>query len=398
MEGCDTALARPPPALCRRAASALVCARWASVSRAAAARMWPAATLDLWLCRPGAAERAASFVTWLLPRVAAVTSLAVLGRAGGGAASPQAAPPAAVWSDVVGALAAAGRHLEELSIEWPAELVLSGWVAALRALRVASFAAPCVVVRPGLAALPRLRDLRFRSTRAPLSLGQLPRAPGVAAPPQLLPPGLRSLRMDGCSLASLPPSVAALRGLTDLVLSNNALAPEDLAPLSAVASLVQLTLMGARMARLPPALSALTALRVLYLDGVAAPAEQPSHVQFCEVLGPLRRLGVLSLGSSRLEEFPACLAALTSLRALYLDNNPALAALPEGPYLRRLRVLGLDWRVLFASHPALRAAPLLCKLCLTSMGGVEHGARGAVAGLRLLVFLCFAPLFRVLLW
>jgi hypothetical protein len=162
------------------------------------------------------------------------------------------------------------------------------------------------------------------------------------------------------------------------VLSNNELQPDDLAPLRALrGSLRQLTLMGSRMAHLPHVLSTLTALRVLYLDGVAGSGQGQAHEHICEVLGPLSTLGVLSLGSSRLEHFPPTLGTLTSLRALYLDNNASLASLPAGPYLSKLRVLGLDWRVLFASHAVLHGAPRLHKLCLTSIGSVEQGEQGS---------------------
>jgi hypothetical protein len=376
--------------------------------------MWRAVTLELQLAHPGAADRATSFMQWLLPRAPGVHSLTVAGRFGGEAGAP--APPGAdvVWADVVGAMAAAGPHLRELVVEWEGELVLSGWVAAMHALRAASFSAHGVVVRGGLAQLANLRDLRFKSLPRPLRFAAAPAAAPAPPPapdagasppaspraaPPLLPPGLRALRMDGCGLTALPPGVAALRRLTDLVLSNNLLGAGDLTPLSRMTALRQLTLMGTRMARLPPALSALAALRVLYLDGVLQPGagDAPPHAQVAAALGPLRRLGVLSLGSSRLGEFPVALEGMTSLRALYLDNNPALAALPDGPYLRRLLVLGLDWRVLFASHAVLRGAPLLRKLCLTSFRGVADGARSAADGDAVAAALAAHPALRQVL-
>jgi hypothetical protein len=51
----STPLSTPPRP--RTPATALVCARWASVSRGAAS-LWPCATLSIWLCRPGAAGHA----------------------------------------------------------------------------------------------------------------------------------------------------------------------------------------------------------------------------------------------------------------------------------------------------------------------------------------------------
>ena len=382
----------------RRACTSLVCKRWAEVGRASsAAAMWAAGVrLELNLGVPAAAERSEVFVRWLVIRAPHLQSLSIIARRSADVPAPNPAPmlnqsdPAPVsqieavcGANVAAALAVAGSHLRELSVEWDGQLVLSGWAATLATLQVASFSAQELTVRPGLGSLPCLRDLRLKSIAAPLSLS------GPSA--SLLPPKLKALRMDGCHLSHLPPSVASLSHLTDLVLSNNALTQADLQPLSRMTTLRQLTLMGTRMSHLPPALSSLTNLRVLYLDGVAGGGnadagneaadmfgmdahmlEIDTHRQICEALGPLRNLGILSLGSSKLGQFPSDLAELSSLRVLYLDNNPSLATLPDGIYLRRLYVLGLDWRVLFASHAVLRGAPCLRKLCLTSLGGVEE--------------------------
>jgi hypothetical protein len=360
--------------------------------------MWAAGVrLELSLSLPGAAERSEVFVRWLVIRAPHLQSLSIIARRspdapapnppaangvanGGGDPAPVSQIEAVCGANVAAALAVAGPHLRELSVEWDGQLVLSGWAATLTSLRIASFSADDLTVRPGLGSLSCLRDLRLKSITAPLSLN--------GPPASLLPSHLKALRMDGCHLRQLPPSVAGLCHLTDLVLSNNALTQADLEPLSRMTTLQQLTLMGTRMSHLPPALSSLTNLRVLYLDGVAGGGggangnahggavgglfELDTDRQICEALGPLRNLGILSLGSSRLGQFPSDLAELSSLRVLYLDNNPALATLPDGIYLRRLYVLGLDWRVLFASHAVLRGAPLLRKLCLTSLGGVEE--------------------------
>lgn len=43
-----------------------------------------------------------------------------------------------------------GPQLRQLTLEWPAQLTVSGWAGALRALRVASFNSDHVVVREGL--------------------------------------------------------------------------------------------------------------------------------------------------------------------------------------------------------------------------------------------------------
>lgn len=391
-----------------RACTSLVCKRWAEIGRTSRA-LWAAGVrLELTLGLPGAAERSEVFVRWLVIRAPHLQSLSIIARrspdapapaqnplaanaaaANGGHPAPVSQTEAVCGANVAAALAVAGLHLRELSVEWDGQLVLSGWAATMTSLRIASFSAEELTVRPGLGSLPCLRDLRLKSVTAPLSLN--------GPSPSLLPAHLKALRMDGCHLRQLPPSVANLRHLTDLVLSNNALTQANLEPLSRMTTLQQLTLMGTRMSRLPPALSSLTNLRVLYLDGVAGGLvgaggvydagangavveaaggglfnEFETDRQICEALGPLRNLGILSLGSSRLGQFPSDLAELSSLRVLYIDNNNSLATLPDGIYLRRLYVLGLDWRVLFASHAVLRGAPLLRKLCLTSLGGVQE--------------------------
>ena len=342
---------------------------------------------------PNAAELSETFVRWLVPRAPHCHSLGIAGHLSLSALNattnphmvlrqqlqqPPSGDAHTVASNITAALATVGPYIKELSFEWGASLlVLSGWVATMTSLRVASFACRELVVRPGLGSLSRLTDLRLKSSAGPLVF--------AGATSLLLPPQLKALRMDGCHLRQLPEAVASLRHLTDLVLSNNAFTPEALTSLAAMTTLQQLTLMGTRMTRLPSSLSTLTSLKVLYLDGVTNVA--PTHhdvvnnnvmndvdVQISESLNALRSLGILSLGSSRLTRFPQNLIFFTSLRVLYLDNNLFLTELPDGPYLRRLVVLGIDWKLLFHSHHVLAGAPLLTKLCVTSLGGVEDMA------------------------
>lgn len=336
---------------------------------------------------------------WFIPRAPQVTSLTIIGRRVEHPAVQQAPLESIVMSNVATALAVAGPYLQELSMDWSGDLILSSWIAPLTALRIASFSSTKIVVRQGLGMLPSLLDLRLRSSGVALTLSNTDSADRG---PALLPPGLKALRIDGCHLMYLPSAVASLRHLTDLVLSNNALAPADLTPLSSMTCLRQLTLMGTRMPHVPPVLSHLTSLRVLYLDWTvnAAPAQgfgPPTHQQLSNALGPLRRLGVLSLGSCQLERFPQDLIPLTSLRALYLDNNPFLDTLPPGPYLQQLRVLGMDWRVLFGSYTVLKAARCLEKLCLTSIGGVEGGPHAGLEADVMVVLSALPRLRQVLL-
>lgn len=272
-----------------------------------------------------------------------------------------------LYANTVASLVIVAPSLQELTIEWSGTFVVGGWMASLTHLRIASFMADSLLVRPGMASLGQLRELRFRSVESPLTIDGR----------RIFPARLEALRLDQCNLTELPEELTKLSGLTDLVLSNNPLARNnDLECLRNLKKLKQLTLMGTGLTNLPLALSALTELKVLYLDGVACTSPQnfqlPDRVELFDVLMPLRNLGILSLGFTQLREFPNVVESLTGLRALYLDNNPGLEFLPNGPYLRSLMVLGIDWKVLFSSYTVLAHAELLEKLCVTFMGGLAE--------------------------
>ncbi|PSC76048.1 volume-regulated anion channel subunit LRRC8A [Micractinium conductrix] len=404
----------------QRAQAALVCRRWAGVTRTAAV-LWESVELGLTLPNPHVLERTECFLAWLIPRARAVAKLTIAARrddaaaaAAGGAGSPSGAASLGplhlqlLWSNLVSALTLMGPSLRHLSIEWPDELQLGAWMATLAALESASFTAPRIVVRPGLGSLPALTDLRFRSSKKPLAFAAghaSPRAPnagnaggggggepggagGASSPAAaalgapLLPCQLVKLRLEGCHLTELPAPLSRLTALEDLVLSDNNLQAARLTMLSRLTTLQQLTMMGCNMQCLPPTLAALRNLRVLYLDmGIQAPAPDmpPMHRQCDALLGPLQNLGILSMGACHLQAFPAELACQSSLRALYLDDN-SMTSLPAGAYLDGLHVLGVDWRVLFNSHAVLRHARRLSKLCLMAMGKLEAEAAVATEG------------------
>ncbi|KAL4855756.1 Embryogenesis-associated protein B8 [Chlorella vulgaris] len=383
----------------QKAQASLVCRRWAYVTRTAAA-LWETVELSLKLPDPGILERTECFLSWLIPRAAAVEKLGILATRESAASATAAGASTAfgplhlqlVWSNLVSALTLMGPTLRHVTIEWPDDLQLSTWVATLVALESGSFTAPRITIRPGLGSLAALKDLRLRSSKKPLAFSPSHASPsalagGAASPsrggggaagglPPLLPVQLLKLRMEGCHLTELPAPLTRLSCLEDLVLSDNNLQAARLMMLSRLTTLQQLTMMGCNMQCLPPALAHLKQLRVLYLDmGIQAPAPEvlPMHRQCDVLLGPLERLGILSMGACHLQAFPAELAANTSLRALYLDDN-CLTSIPPGSYLEGLRVLGIDWRVLLNSHSVLRCAPSLTKLCLMSMGKLETEA------------------------
>lgn len=90
---------------------------------------------------------------------------------------------------------------------------------------------------------------------------------------------------------------------------------------------------------------------------------------------------------------------MTSLRALYLDNNPFMSHLPNGRYLQNLRVIGIDWSLLLKSYTVLTAesAPQLEKLCLTCIGGVDTGIYGEDDAAAVVAALCGHPNLRLIL-
>lgn len=125
---------RPPP---RRAQSALVCRRWAALTRAAAA-LWECVELSLTLPDAAILERIECFLAWLIPRAAAVEKLTIVAERGEAPPSPSFGPLQLqlVWSNLVSALTLMGPTLRHLAIDWPDDLQLSAWMATLVALEV----------------------------------------------------------------------------------------------------------------------------------------------------------------------------------------------------------------------------------------------------------------------
>lgn len=100
-----------------------------------------------------------------------------------------------------------GPQLRQLTLEWPAQLTVSGWAGALRALRVASFNSDHVVVREGLHRwegavniLKVARGQRQLQWRAPV----MPQALCKGHSKVLSSPGhLALLHAAGCRLTAL---------------------------------------------------------------------------------------------------------------------------------------------------------------------------------------------------
>jgi hypothetical protein len=121
-----------------------------------------------------------------------------------------------------------------------------------------------------------------------------------------------------------------------------------------------------KLPTLPFELSSLTNLRALNVHGVNChpvnSAEADDLMDQFLVLNPLRRLGILSIRDTEIDEFPSALMGMVSLRALYIDGNQSLMELAAGAYMENLKVLRIDWHILFTSYTVLKAALALERL------------------------------------
>ncbi len=202
-----------------------MCKRWNEISKSRP--IWRQVAFELVPNSPSAYERTESFLSWLIPRASLVRHLTVVARqATGPSTAGVTTSDPLVWSNIVSATTLLSPHLDQLYISWGEQLVLSHWAATLCTLQTASFTAPQVVVRPGaLSGLKGLKELRFKSHASPLLLLSNRGGSGTGGPAHstaaVLPAGLTSLRLEGCNLNHLPPAVAALPALRDLVLTNN---------------------------------------------------------------------------------------------------------------------------------------------------------------------------------
>lgn len=279
----------------------LCCKRWANISRTSKVQ-WRTVHLEVWLNRVSNIETSESFISWVLQRAPFIKTLTIAGRVDINATGTDTQH--IIWGNIIAALTHLGPTLDELTLDWYTHLHLSGWMGALVNLQTANFTGRSVTVRPGLGSLTNLVNLRFRSLDAPLCI-DVARDATTNEPSsstvKLLPPNLQALRMDACNLSILPSAISCLAHLTDLVLSNNNFNSSSLDVLAHHTALKQLTLMGTRMDSFPPVIGQLQNLQVLYLDGVIGQVQEHTHLQCDVAIGPLKKLGILSLGSSRLK-------------------------------------------------------------------------------------------------
>lgn len=78
---------------------------------------------------------------------------------------------------------------------------------------------------------------------------------------------LKHLSLSGCSLSALPPSIAELRALTTLLLSENSLVALPTETVEALTNLEELDIRNNALTHLPPQLGFMPRLRSLSLEG-----------------------------------------------------------------------------------------------------------------------------------
>lgn len=199
-------------------------------------------------------------------------------------------------------------------------------MASLKSLKKATFEASELTLLRGMENLKVLRELSIASWNKPLQIEKLQNLSALTVDSDYLPISSRS----------------RLRKLTRLK---------------------ELEL---KLPTLPLELSSLTNLRALNVNGVKchpiSSAEANESMDQFLVLIPLRRLGILSLRETGIDEFPSALTAMSSLRALYIEGNKKLVELPAGPYMENLKILRIDWHILFTSYSVFETALALERL------------------------------------
>lgn len=183
-----------------------------------------------------------------------------------------------------------------------------------------------------------------------------------------------ALDLSGSSLRSIPPAIAKLTHLRELVLDGLRLSrlPRELAKLQ---QLRVLSLRDNAFTALPAEVVALRALRELRLDGNRISALPDGVAQLAELerlsiddnriaslpgaLGELQALRELSAARNNLTTLPAELAGLTALRVLDVDDNQITTIPPELGQLAALRELWLWGNQVTGMPPELAQLPEL---------------------------------------
>jgi hypothetical protein len=110
-------------------------------------------------------------------------------------------------------------------------------------------------------------------------------------------------------------------------------------------------------------------LRILHARNISSAST--TELGFTKVEA-LNNIGIVSMAGTRFTEFPPSLSQKTSLRALYVEGNSQLKEIIAGPYIKYLKVLSIDWHILFTSHGVLNNAFELEQLHILADGKQEN--------------------------
>lgn len=305
--------------------------------------------------------------------------------------------------------ATAGGGLEELdiTIQDITGITLSSWLlplgSSLRCLRTGEFTS--TTVRGSLEFLTALQDLELAmisdrvvltdDARLPLCITRLALGNGAdleVMPPQVaaatafdMKPAVAPVHVQ-CSGCPCPfgLQIGALRNLRHLCLRHPYGNADSYAALAGLA-LETVELLGV-VTVVPACLSALTTLRALAVDTMNAEDEELQAAladNLSHALPHLTRLSYLAL-RMYVNGPLACLSALTSLCSLFWVWSPEdpTAALPPGGWLAGLHTLAAPFRLVSTSLPALQSAQHLEQLCLYREGAADSSESDLRAVIR----------------
>ncbi|GAB4821939.1 hypothetical protein N2152v2_008985 [Parachlorella kessleri] len=329
----------------------LVCKRFAELlSTGSAAWAEVAWTLQV-QGHPGVA-RCCGFLTWLRPRASHLHKLTIVVERVAAAALNAIVLPDMAMAALQVVLVAARYSLEWLKLVLPSTLHLGTWPVEMPHLQTVSLAALGIQCGRFLQAMPRLQQAELYTPEG---------WPPTFATGCEVPSGITRLVMVPAP-SRLPECVLKLRQLAYLDIGGGDFEPgavDDALP--HFTSLRTLALDRGTLQAVPRQLSALTGLQVLSLHQALDGAEI-DRSSFA-VLSCLTALSTLSISGCALHEVPLGVAQLTTLKVLHTEG--ALRSLDPGPYCSNLRLLSIDWQVLFRDPGGiLTRTPSLRRLCI----------------------------------
>lgn len=323
-----------------RVSASMTCRRWMDITLSSEA-IWRSVSLDLKKEDDIAESMSQAFIPWLLQRVRHVRDIHVFLEC------PVGGSNALIYGNVTSALTVASEYLENVEIEVDGQMVVGGWMASLRSLKTATLVADELTLLRGMENLKAFRELSIASWDTPLKVESK----------DVYPAGLQRISFESNKFEEFPDGLEKLQKLTALTVDSNYTPIQSRSRLRKLTCLKELEL---KLPTLPFELSSLTNLRALNVHGVNChpvnSAETNDLMDQFLVLNPLRRLGILSIRDTEIDEFPSALLGMVSLRALYIDGNESLMELAAGAYMHNLKVLRIDWHILFTSYNVLKTA------------------------------------------